>query len=59
MRGSKGGGGGWVSRILLGLFHKEYIFIVGFRFSTAKRKGVIIGDQEGCRLGLKPAPDES
>jgi len=34
MRGSKGGGGGWVSRILLGLFHKEYIFIVGFLSSS-------------------------
>jgi len=25
----------------------------------AKRKGKISGDQEGCRLGLKPAPVES
>ena len=25
---------------------------------TAKRKGKINGDQEGCRLGLKPAPDD-
>jgi hypothetical protein len=25
---------------------------------AAKRKGKINGDQEGCRLGLKPAPDE-
>ena len=24
-----------------------------------ERKGKINGDQEGCRLGLKPAPDES
>jgi hypothetical protein len=24
-----------------------------------KKKGKINGDQEGCRLGLKPAPDES
>jgi len=23
-----------------------------------KREGKINGDQEGCRLGLKPAPDE-
>jgi hypothetical protein len=25
--------------------------------STKKRKGKINGHQEGCRLGLKPAPD--
>ena len=32
---------------------------VPYSSSTAKGKGKISGDREGCRLGLKPAPDES
>jgi hypothetical protein len=32
---------------------------VPYSSSTAKRKWKINGDQEDCRLGLKPAPDES
>ena len=29
-----------------------------FYLGTAKRNGKITGDQEGCRLDLKPSPDE-
>ena len=42
-----------------------YLFVGTYRLSSHARLEAFViqtklnGDQEGCRLGLKPAPDES
>jgi hypothetical protein len=38
---------------------KRSHFGTEYRKAPPPPKGKINGDQEGCRLGLKPAPDES
>jgi hypothetical protein len=41
------------------LLRKRSHFGTGYRKTPPLRGININGDQEGCRLGLKPSPDES